>query len=202
MDELRPAARAYLIATALAASAAALLALDHAAAPAPNRLALAAALAGATLLAWLFPLHIAASTKLHLDTAVLVATILLFEPGVALVIIGAGTGLGQLLRRQPWDQTLFNAAQSVLLAAAGGGALAALGWRVDHLALDRPGPMLLVAAVGGALVVIGTLNVATIVALQTGERPVRAWARALRRAGAVEETRSAWTSSGRPPGSA
>ena len=180
MNELRPAAKLYLGAVAVAALGAALAAVSHAAVPGPARLALALALAAATALAACFPLHLGPGTKLSLDTALLVAAVLLFEPGVAVLVVGVGALLADAARRQPWDQTLFNLALRVLLVAAGGGALAAAGWRVEHLGLDRPGAVLLVAAVGLALDLLSVLAVATIVALQAGEGVPRTWARALR----------------------
>src|SRR5215207_7269176 len=138
MEPLRPAAKRYLVTIVLAALATALVALNHVSALKSERIVLAVALAVAAMLAQLFPLHIAAKTKLYLDTAVLVAAVVLFEPGVALLLMGAGTALAHVARREPWDQTLFNTAQVVLLAAAGSALLTAAGWRDDQSTLDRP----------------------------------------------------------------
>jgi diguanylate cyclase (GGDEF)-like protein len=179
MEPLRPAARIYLTLMVLAALAAALVASPRAGVPGPDRLALAVALAGAAVLAQLFPLHVAAKTKLYLDSAVLVAAVALFEPGVALLVIGSGSVVAHVVRRQPWDQTLFNAAHLVLLAALGGGVLTAAGWRVDRPEFDHPGAVLLVAAVGLALIVASPLAVGTMVGLQLGEPLPGTWARAV-----------------------
>src|SRR5687768_9949758 len=78
-NALRPAARLYLASVVLAALGAALIALSHATALAPDRAALAIALAASMTFAGLFPLPFVARTKLSLDTAILVATVLLFE---------------------------------------------------------------------------------------------------------------------------
>jgi hypothetical protein len=43
-----------------------------------------------------------------MDTTVLVAAVILVEPGVALLLMGAGTALAHVARREPWDQTGVN----------------------------------------------------------------------------------------------
>jgi uncharacterized membrane protein len=183
-DALRPAAKLYLAAVTLAALGAALLTVGHATAPEPQRLALALALAGAMTLAGLFPLPFIAKTKLALDTAILVAAVLLFEPVVAMLIGASGMVLADLVRRQPWDQTLFNGAQTALLAAAGGGLLVAAQVRT---APDRPGPVLLVLGIGAGMWLVNTPNIATIVALQMRERVRTVWVRSLREVERAEQ---------------
>ena len=44
---------------------------------------------------------------------------------LTLLVMGAGCLLAHLLRREPWDQMLFNTAQVVLLAAGGSALIAA-----------------------------------------------------------------------------
>jgi diguanylate cyclase (GGDEF)-like protein len=181
MDGLRPAARLYLVTLVVAALGALLLALAHTSLPSSDRLGLAVALAGATLLAQLFPLHLSPKTKLYLDSAVLVAAVILFEPGVAALVMGTGVALAHLLRRQSWAQTCFNTAQMVLLAATGSGLLAAVGWRTNLVALelDQPGPVVLALVVGVGLLLSSALLVATMVALQLGESLPAHWRQAL-----------------------
>ena len=179
MDDLRPAARLYLVTIVVVALGALLLALAHTSLPSPDRLALAVALAGATLLAHLFPLHLGPKTKLTLDAAVLVAAVILFAPGIAALVVGLGVALAHLLRRHSWDQTCFNTAQLVLVAVTGGSLLAAAGWRPGLVAFDRPGPVLLALAVGVGLLLGSALLVATMVALQLGEPLPAHWLRAL-----------------------
>src|SRR5262249_60560333 len=87
---LRPAARYYLVAIVLAALVTAIVALSQVSAPHTQRIVLAVSLAAAAMLAQLFPLHVAAKTKLYLDTAVLVAAVVLFGPGIELLMQGAG----------------------------------------------------------------------------------------------------------------
>src|SRR5262249_34518617 len=132
LEPLRPAARYYLVAIVLAALVTAIVALSQVSAPHTQRIVLAVSLAAAAMLAQLFPLHVAAKTKLYLDTAVLVAAVVLFGPGMALLLMGAGTALAHFARREPGDQTLFNTAQVVLIAAGGSALLTAAGWRDDR----------------------------------------------------------------------
>ena len=175
-DALRPAAKLYLAAVTLAALGAALLAVGHATAPEPEGFVLALALAGAMTLAGIFPLPFIAKTKLALDTAALVAAVLLFEPGVAMLIGASGMVLADLVRRQPWDQALFNGAQVVVVTGTTSGLLLAAGWRADHLGPDRPGSLLVAVAAGVGLVVLSTAVVGPIVALQSATPLPNVWA--------------------------
>ena len=190
MNSLRPAAKLYLTAVALAALGVTVAALADATPPGRDRAALALALTGAMAVAWRFPLPLVAGTKLPLDTAVLVAAILLFEPGVALLIAGTGTLVAHILRRQSWDQAVFNTAQVVLMAAVGGVLLAGTGWQVDHLRLDQPESTLPILVAAAAMYLLNVLAVATILALQAREPFPRAWLRvvedAVRGGGRVE----------------
>ena len=175
-DALRPAAKLYLAAVTVTALGAALVALGHAAAPGPARLALALALAGAMTLAGLCPLPVVAKAKLALDTAVLGAAVLLLEPALAMPVAAAGTVLAHVIRRQPWDQTLFNVAQVVVVTGATSGLLITIGWRADHLRLDRPDSLLVAAAAGVGLLLLNAAVLGPIIALQTGTPLPSVWA--------------------------
>lgn len=93
--------------------------------------------------------------------------------------MGAGSVLAHAARREPWDQTLFNTAQVVLLAAGGSTLLIAAGWRGDQAALDHPQWVVFVAAVSLLMILSSDLIVSTMVALQVGEPLPRSWWRAL-----------------------
>jgi diguanylate cyclase (GGDEF)-like protein len=175
LEPLRPAARLYLAAIILAALAVALVSWRHATAPHAGHVVLAIALALVAMLAQCFPLHVAAKTKLYLDTAVLVAAVVLFEPGLALMVMGAGSLLAHVLRREPWDQTLFNTAQVVLLAAGGSALIASTGWCDGQPILDHPPCMLLIAGVGLLMILGSDLIVSTMAALQLNEPVLWAW---------------------------
>jgi hypothetical protein len=74
---------------------------------------------GLVTLAKRFPLHFALQTKLTLDTTVLFAAILLFDPASAMALAGIGTLLAQTIGRGGWVQTPFNSAQAVLKVGVG-----------------------------------------------------------------------------------
>jgi diguanylate cyclase (GGDEF)-like protein len=174
-ERLRPAARCYLALVVLAALGAAVVALHRATVPDVGHILLAVVLGLEVLLAQCFPLHVAARTKLYLDTAILVAVVVLFQPGVALLVMGAGCALAHLVRREPWDQTLFNTAQMILLAAGGSALIAATALCEGGLILDHPQCMVLIAVVGMLMILASDLIVSTMAALQLGEPILRSW---------------------------
>lgn len=178
-DELRSAAKLYLAALVVAAFASLVAALAFVGLPERQDATLALVLAGAVTLAGLRPLPFVAGTKLTLDTSLLVAAVLLCDPATAMLAVGSGKLLSQVGRRQPWDQTLFNVAQTVLLAAAAGLFLGVGDWNADNLRLQRPGPLLLVAALAVTLFMLNSLAVAVIIALQTRGAVLQIWYRAV-----------------------
>ena len=188
-EPLRLAARRYLTAVALVALVALVLAVAMLAAadrPSVGSAALALALAAGMTLAGLFPLPFAAKTKLYLDTATLVAAVLLYPPGVAVLVVASGMLLAHLLRHQPREQTIFNTAIAVVQAALGGAVLAAAGWNPDDLRHGGPVALLLVAGLGAGLWLLNIAAVAAMVAFQGGERPRRVVVRWLRETDRVE----------------
>lgn len=136
---------------------------------------LAVAFAGLVVLVKRFPLHMALKTKVTLDTTVLFAAILLFEPMVAMALAGAGTLVAQLVGRKGWLQGLFNSAQAMLRVGIGALVLAGAGWDTTHLSFGQPIQLVMLAVAAGAIYMIDTLATATMVALQTDRAPLRVW---------------------------
>jgi PAS domain S-box-containing protein len=172
-----PAAIAAFVALACGCTA---IALWGASVPPASDLALACFFATAMTLAWLRPLPLTDKTKLYLDTSVTIGAILYFPAGIAMLVAGVGTILGQSFRRQPWDQAVFNSAQTMLQAASGAVVLAAAGWDVNETLNATP---LHLVAIGAASVVVSVVNllaVATVVGLQTGSPVPRVVSRTLR----------------------
>ena len=174
-EPFRPAAKRYLAAMGLAAAATAVVALGAATRPSLENTALAVALMAATVLAWLFPLTFGAGTKLYLDTAVLVAAMLLFDPGIALVVVALGRILAHRLRRRRWDETWINTGIAVLQVGTGGALLSVLGWRAEDLLEGGLRPLLLASAVGAVVWLVNILVVAPYVALQSGNAVRGSW---------------------------
>lgn len=175
MIPLRRAALAYILVLAVSALGLATLALARAGLPTGARAVLAVIFAALMTLAYCFPLQFSHRIKLTLDTSVIVAAVLLFEPGVAMLIVAGGTALAHALRREPWIQAVFNTAQTALQAGAGGGLLALAGVRHDALRFDRPGQLVALAAVGAGMYAVNTVAVAGIVGLQSGLSPWLVW---------------------------
>ncbi len=144
-----------------------------------ERLPLALLMTGLLTAAMMFPLHLGYKTKFALDTAVIFAAILIFEPGTAMLIAASGMLLASAVHREPWDQTIFNASQAALQAGVGGLILAVGGWDSSNLSLDRPERWLLILVAAGAMHVVNTLSVATIIGLQSGQPPLLIWRRSV-----------------------
>ncbi len=185
MSQLRRPAKLYIASLVLTVLGALLVSLAHTGLPGRDRAPLALVLATLMTTAFLFPLPSTPKKKLYLDTGVIIAATLLFAPGIAMAIAGLGTALAQAIRRQPTVQALFNGAQTMLQALVGGLILAGTGGDIAAQGIGRPGQLLPVAAAGGAMYLVNTLAVATIIGLQSGQAPLRTWWRSVRGAGWV-----------------
>jgi HD-GYP domain-containing protein (c-di-GMP phosphodiesterase class II) len=165
---LRPLAKVYITALVLAAITMAIPGVRSAFDLSSQRLALAAAFAGLMSLAAYFDLDYTYKQKVTLDTAVIFAVALLFEPGEAALIIGIGGLLSQLFRRDELVEILFNISQTMLQAAAGSAVIGLSAWQRDPLRFDQLEQIVLIPAAAGAIYLVNSVAVALIVALQTG----------------------------------
>lgn len=142
---------------------------------------LAIALLGLAVLGQLIVLPLAASYKLMITDAISYTALLLFGPPLAMLLIGVGSLLGQLVlvargKRGRWD-TAFNVGQN-MVAVAGAGALL-------HYALPLRAPLNF-DATGARHVVLLVFTAVSLYALETfpacvaaslmrGGDPVRLW---------------------------
>ena len=115
------------------------------------------------------PLHIGPKLKITMDMSLLFAVTLLFAPGIAMLLAGLSMLGAQIVRRAPREEVVFNTAQVVLQAAAGGLILHVAGWHAGELALDTPGALVTVAGTALAIYVVNTLAVALMIWLDAGE---------------------------------
>jgi diguanylate cyclase (GGDEF)-like protein len=136
-------------------------------------LALVMALLGGA--AWYFPLQFGPRARIQLDTAVAIAAVLLFPPGVAALVTGLGPLLANARRREPWQQAGFNAAQYAFQALAGGVILDLLGWHVADPSFAWPQPLLPVLIAALVMHAVNTGAVAGMVALQDRRSFFRTW---------------------------
>ncbi len=139
------------------------------------RLGLAVAMVGFMIIAWLFPLPFAYQTKLYLDTSVIIASIMLFDPGVAIVVAATGTIVAHTLRRRTAAESIFNAAQTALQVAVGGLVLGAAGWSPESFRFERARDAIAILAAGAAIYLVNTVLVAGVIAIQTSLSPFRVW---------------------------
>jgi signal transduction histidine kinase len=172
VSEVQPATRFYLAALAVVTAAVTALALVRSSLPDRQDTLLALAFFGLQVLAVSFPLHIGPQQKLSLHTAVIIAAVLLFDPGTAVLIAGAGTVIGQSLHREPGVQILFNGCQTALQTGLAGLALSLFAQPPEVVGFTSGADVVgvLCAAVIIYLVDAGALS--TIVRLETG-RPIR-----------------------------
>lgn len=168
MSEVRPAVRVYVGISALLALGLTVLALETGPELTIGRGALALAIVGLLALASSFPLHFAHKTKIALDTSALFAAVLLFDPGLAMVVAGVGVAIAHVVRRDPWLQGVFNSSQSVLQAGAAGFVLTLVGWHHHDMTFSDPGQLFGLVLSAAAIYLVNTVAVSIIVSLQTG----------------------------------
>ena len=182
MAGLKPAARLYIVAIVLGALTATAVAATRLTAVGFSDVALGGLVALLTALSFRYPLSFDVNTRLHLDTAVIFAAILILEPGIALPAVALGTLSVNAFAVHEWDragwvQAGFNAAQTALQAGAGVLALTAFGWSPAAPDFERPHLVAGMLGAGAAMYLVNTLAVATIIALQADESPARVWLR-------------------------
>lgn len=138
---------------------------------------LAVAFVAASALSVLFPFPFAWKTRQHLDTTVILAAVLIFVPGIAMLVVAGGAVVAQIIRRESWAQSLFNGAQMVLQAFVAAWILGAFGWDANLPDFNRLESLLAVFLAGAALYVINTFTVAFIIGLEDGASPLKIWLR-------------------------
>ncbi len=177
MTHLPWSVRIYVAGIVLVVACLAIPAVLRADPLAPSDLAVAVVLGGLMTIAWLVPFPLSFKRKLYLDTSVVVAAILLLQPAAAMIAVGAGTLLAQVIRRQDPAQSAFNAAQTMLQAAVGGVIVTGADGRISGDSLGDPPVLALVLVASAAIFLVANLSVTTAVALETGVSPVRVLAR-------------------------
>ncbi|MDQ3327285.1 MAG: HD-GYP domain-containing protein [Chloroflexota bacterium] len=179
MSELRPVVRLYIILLALAAVGSIVWDTVTSDLISAERAVVALGVTALMTLAHLCPLPTTFRMKLQLDTSAVIAAVLLFEPGVAMLVVGLGTMLAQGIRRQDGDQILFNGAQIAIQAGSGALVLRAAGWNTGRLFENGPEQLLAALAAAGTMYLVNTFLVATIIGLESAVGPVRVWYRSL-----------------------
>lgn len=168
MNELRWPAKLYIAAVSLAAAGlTALSILLPVGAPDRVPTGLAWMFGGLMTAAWLFPLPLSYKRKLYLDTCVLIAAILLFQPVVAMLIAGGGTALSHLIRRQDGVQAAFNSAQIMLQAGLGGLIVATGVIDADRSLFAGPEQAMILVVASTVIFLVDNILVSTMVGLDS-----------------------------------
>lgn len=105
-------------------------------------------------LAHLFPLQVSGAARVTLDTSVIFAAVLLFDPVVAMLIAGGGCLVAQSVQRTPNTQRLGAIASALLQAGTGGAILWLGGWSTAALRLDLSGNAFLIFTAAAAIYLV------------------------------------------------
>jgi len=169
VSELRAATKAYLAGLLVATTAVTAVALMDSSSPDSRDAILALSFCALQALAISFPIELGPQQKIALHTTVIFAAVLLFEPAVAIGIVGVGTLLGQVLRRQPVEQVLFNTCQTALQAGLAGLLLGQFADAPGIVDFDRIGDVL--GALSAAVVIetVEIVAISIIIRLETGQ---------------------------------
>jgi hypothetical protein len=173
------AVRVYVILVAAAAAglwAAALAgALPAPADPLSRPAPLAAAFAVAIVAAGRFPLEVSFRSKVYVDTAIVTAAAMLFDVPWAMAAAAAGVAANEAILGATWTQGVFNTAQTAFYVGAGSSVFHAVSALPISPALPGLGNPVAPVACAAVMYAVNSFAVATVAALQEGERPLRSW---------------------------
>ncbi len=178
MGQLRLSVRLYISAVALTTLALLSFTLSTVPSLEPDQVVIAIILSALVATVNLFPLRFAYRSSLSLDTSVVFTAVLLYDPGTAMLIAGAGSLLGDLIRKRFRDLHHgigFNASQTMLQAGFSGLVLASTGWDSSLLLQQPVWKLLMIVVAAGTMHLVNTLLVATIVSLEIGQSPLSVW---------------------------
>jgi signal transduction histidine kinase len=168
VSDLQLSTRAFLATLVAASIGVSVVAFAQTSTPSSRDAILAAIFCGLQAIAVGFPLELAPQQKLSLYTVVTFAAVLLFEPGIAVLVAAVGTLLAEVARRQPWYQVLFNCSQTVLQAGAAGLLLDLAGWNFADVTFDDEGAFLAVLGAVSVMHVIDVVAVGMVAGLEAG----------------------------------
>lgn len=114
---------------------------------------------------------------IHLDSAVVLASVLILPSGPAITIALIGALLANVRRRMDWPETFFNSSQTALQAAAGAAMLGFGGFWHAETPFESPSFLIALLMAGFSMHLVNTITVAVIFALDGEERPWPAWTR-------------------------
>jgi len=179
MQRLQRATLIYLTCLAVGAAIATAAWLNGTSDVAPAAMLVAGLLALLLAVTLTTPLPFGPNAHQLLDSAVLLAAILILPPGLGVVVAAVGPLISMGLRPRSWPEAVFASAQSALQASCGLLALAATGWWSRSEPFGSPAFLLTVVTAGLSMHLINTAAVAGMIVTESGERPWSAWRRVL-----------------------
>lgn len=179
--------RIYIAGLGALASSLALYFLASASLPEGRDLAVAAVLCVFAAAAYRHPIHFDVKSSVMLDTSVIFASVLLFPPGTAILIVLIGVLFGNISRRVEREELTFNVSQSLLQTALAGCALLAAGWEFGSLDLNGGWTLAVIGLAAATIYLTNTVLVAVVIALHTGMNPVRLWIQSSTRNDGIEQ---------------
>ncbi len=175
----RAAASIYIAAVGLLAAFTVILSAGAIDGPSDEALILAAVFALLTSLATAWPVHFGFRANIDLTTLLIVAIVLTFEPGLAVLIAFIGAITGQLLLQSGWRGVVFNGGQVVLQSGMASAILAGFGWDTASPAYSDPRFLPVFALMMLSIFLLNTILVSIVIGLQARMSVWLVWREAL-----------------------
>jgi diguanylate cyclase (GGDEF)-like protein/PAS domain S-box-containing protein len=177
MSDLSNAIKGYIVGCVAAAVAAVVVAalLQP---PTGHDVLLGAIFGTGVALAWLFPIGFSFRKKIYVDAAPVFAAALTMSPGAAMATVGGGILVAYALRRGHRDpvEAVYNAAQGTLACGGAVATLAILAWDPAE-PVFKPSSLLAFVAASCAMFLVGSLVLAGVIGVQSGQRVGNVWIR-------------------------
>ena len=179
--------RLYIAGLGALATGLAVVYLAATSVPGGQDLAVAAVLCVFAAIAYRHPIHFDTKSSVILDTSVIFASVLLFPPGTAILIMLLAVLFGNISRRVEREELTFNVSQSVIQTALAGGVLLAAGWEPGSLDLNGGWTLAMIGLAAVTIYLTNTILVTVVIALHTGMNPVRLWIQSTTRNDGIEQ---------------
>lgn len=179
--------RAYIIGLAVLAAGLMIVFVSATSVPSGADILIATALAAFVAIAYRYPVHFDFKSSIILDTSVVFASVLLFPPGTAMLIILLGALAGKLTRSNEPEELVFNISQALIQTACAGAILLAFDWEFGAVDFNggRTPFVLILAAL--AIYLTNTTLVSIVISLHTGLRPWQLWLHSTTRNDGIEQ---------------
>jgi signal transduction histidine kinase len=127
-------------------------------------------------IAGLYPIHVAPKTKISVTTAAVFATVLLFDPLMAVIVAGGGVAISQFfVKKKSWPNRIFSIAQSVLFTGTAALVYAAMGtFNASPVFISAYGIFRAITA-AVAMYLVNSAAVSAAAGFQLHKNPIGIW---------------------------